>query len=572
MLKKSKPVLMRYFAALFLAATLLAGQTLPILFTGNRVLSERELYGAIGLELPYFFEFWKASPKVDPTKVVNLVASLKDYCRYKGFYDARIIQSRKDDTVIIHVQENAPVTVADLSTINVPPKAAGKITLRKGERFDASEFAASKKALKVYYDEQGFCNATMTPRAWVDKELKQAYIVFDVDPGKRCRFGPVTIEPPDTVDSKIIRSFLRFKEGEPYSLEKIRQSYTLLYANEGLMHASIDTSGRKADTVPVGVRADTYTQPVELKTGAGYSSDEGLALMLGAKHRNLLGNLRSLNFEARYTQIKKSAGLYFGMPLANRNRFESSVVFTNETFDGYKERRVSETLQMIQHDYPLTFKEKLFFDQIRTYESSDPEAFPPGPLFLTSPIFSIGYDTRDKLLEPSEGHFLGSEFSGSLYSFLSDATYYKIILRAGKIWSIPLGIVALKVEGGAIEELEGRLPPSYRFYGGGMNSNRAYQYRQLGPKNRYGDPTGFNSYNQLTLEYRFEISGPLRGVLFNDTTFIGTEESPNYQKVYTAVGPGIRYQTPIGPLAIDLGVDPQDTTRYALHFHIGELF
>jgi translocation and assembly module TamA len=105
-----------------------------------------------------------------------------------------------------------------------------------------------------------------------------------------------------------------------------------------------------------------------------------------------------------------------------------------------------------------------------------------------------------------------------------------------------------------------------------MNSNRAYAYRTLGPKNAQGDPTGFKSLAEATAEYRFPIFGDLRGVVFNDVTLIGQDYLPDQNKPYIAVGTGLRYKTPIGPFAIDVAIDIKDTSQYAVHFHIGELF
>jgi outer membrane translocation and assembly module TamA len=77
----------------------------------------------------------------------------------------------------------------------------------------------------------------------------------------------------------------------------------------------------------------------------------------------------------------------------------------------------------------------------------------------------------------------------------------------------------------------------------------------------------------MTAEYRFAISGNFRGVVFNDTTFIGEKEIPDQKNGYYSLGAGIRYVTPIGPIAFDIGFDAQNPKeQYAFHFHIGELF
>jgi translocation and assembly module TamA len=74
------------------------------------------------------------------------------------------------------------------------------------------------------------------------------------------------------------------------------------------------------------------------------------------------------------------------------------------------------------------------------------------------------------------------------------------------------------------------------------------------------------------LEYRFPVYDDFRGVLFTDLTYGGNNYLPDYSLPYLGIGAGIRYVTPVGPIAIDVGVDPGDISQYALHFRIGELF
>jgi outer membrane translocation and assembly module TamA len=105
-----------------------------------------------------------------------------------------------------------------------------------------------------------------------------------------------------------------------------------------------------------------------------------------------------------------------------------------------------------------------------------------------------------------------------------------------------------------------------------MNSNRAHTYRNLGPKDYLGNPLGFNTLLEGSVEYRFPIYSQIRGVLFSDLTIGSNNYIPDYSQPYWAVGTGLRYVTPIGPIALDVGVDPDDTTQYAIHFRVGELF
>jgi len=78
---------------------------------------------------------------------------------------------------------------------------------------------------------------------------------------------------------------------------------------------------------------------------------------------------------------------------------------------------------------------------------------------------------------------------------------------------------------------------------------------------------------ETTIEYRYPIYNNFKGVIFNDNTFIADSPVNNYNGGYYSLGVGIRYETPIGPLAFDIGFDVNDPQEnYAFQFRIGEVF
>jgi len=563
---KSIVILLLFFT------TILSSKPLPLFFEGNQYLNERDLYSAIGLYKPYFYEFWKDEPAVDPKTLKVLAGTVKNFYRMNGFFHTDVSYLESNTTVTIVVSENLPIYIGDISIIS-ERNISTRIPFSVGDIFDAQAFSDSKNAIKLYYADFGYCNADLNAKSWVDIETNYAYLLYEVKPNDLCYFGPIAIVTPESIEPRVINSFLNFEEGDIYSPDRIRQSYNNLYGQEGIAKAIIDTSQKDAAVVPVNITVTEYTDLMRFTGGGGYSSDEGITLLAGIKHRNFFGNLKTLSLDARYTEIKQTLKSNFDMPLSNRNTFGAEAALENERFDGFKERHIYETLYLKQNRVPNNYQESLLFDHIQTYDSSNQNTFPDGTLFIISPKLQWNYDVRDKILDPSRGYFLRTELMGSVHSEISDASYYKLFLSGGYIYPLETSIAALRVNVGSLRVYEGRIPASYRFFAGGMNSNRAYGYRQLGPKDTNGDPTGSDSMMETTLEYRFPISGKFRGVVFNDNTFIGNSYHPDYEQGYYSAGIGIRYLTPIGPLAIDFGFDISDPTQeFALHFHVGELF
>ncbi len=557
---------------LILLTSLLYGDLLPVLFQGNTQISERALYEALNLHKPYLYEFWKKEPTVNPDTLVLLSETIKNFYRSKGFFHTTVTYSTDESHIRFFIQEGLPIRVADITMASMLDIRL-LVPFEKGDIFDSTQFDESKKAVRLLYADKGYCNTKVEAKAWVDIETDSAYLAYDVIPNSLCHFGPVNLEPSEHIDEKIIRSFLYIEEGEPFSPGDIRRSYQSLYGQEGISKAIIDTGTQNSTVSPVKVTVTANEKPIRFQTGIGASSDEGLMFSLGVKHRNLFGNLKTLGISTRITEIKKTVKSNFDMPLENRNATGAEIGLENERFIGFKEEHLFGSIYLKQRDIPHLFQESLVFDHSITYDSEDTVVFPEGKLFVLSPKLQWDYDTRDNLLDPTQGYFLRSELMGSLQSDISDASYYKYLLSGGYIIPLSPSILALKVDLGSLRLYDGDIPASYRFYTGGMHSNRAYGYRELGPTNSQGDPLGSDSVLETTAEYRFSIYGNFRGVVFNDNTFIGNSYYPDYDQGYYSAGLGLRYSTPVGPIAIDFGFDIEDPTeQYALHFHIGELF
>lgn len=564
---------MRYGIVMMLFCTVLLSTPLPITFSGNEKIASDKLYDVLGLRKPYGIEVWEDQPAIEPIAISQSVSALNSFYRSKGFYHARITSESNEKGIIFNIQENNPILIGDIqinSLLNIKPD----ISLHTDGLFDQEAFSESKSAIKKRYGEAGYCNAQFNTKAWVDIETDRAYLLFEATPGEPCKFGSISVESTPNIDGNLTASMLRFEEGDPYSVEAIRLSYEALYAQEGISRVVINDNERNGSIVPITLNIEEAERPIRYTAGLGYSSDQGIAAQTGLKHRNFFGNLKTLSLDVRYSEIKQEASASFGLPLQNRGLLGADIGYKNEIFDGYKTESTYQKLTAKYQDTPASAMMGFLFDQVKTYESKDTSTFPNNKLSLISPIGELNYDKRDKPLEPTKGYWLNANFMGSLYTpQLSDATYFKSLLSGAYITSIDEHVFGAKLKWGTLRLYDGTVPSSYRFYAGGMNSNRAYTYRNLGPKNSSGDPVGFSSLVEGTLEYRFPIYQEFRGVLFSDMTFASERIIPDYAKEgYLGVGAGLRYVTPIGPIAIDFGFDPEDTAQYAIHFRIGELF
>ena len=89
---------------------------------------------------------------------------------------------------------------------------------------------------------------------------------------------------------------------------------------------------------------------------------------------------------------------------------------------------------------------------------------------------------------------------------------------------------------------------------------------------------------EVSTEIRFAIRGKLSGVAFIDGGNVWREAwDVQPSDLRWAAGPGLRYDTPIGPMRVDIGVQLNpieglviegnpETRKWRVHFSIGQAF
>lgn len=562
---------MRRLLIILFSFSLLFSSPLPLHFQGNKNIDSRTLYDTLGLRLPYAIEVWEDTPVLDSIAISQSVIALSSYYRARGYFDAKVRVQETNASITLLITENEPITIADIK-INSILKLDKAVTVKTNDLFDQENFSVSKTNIKKRYGDQGYCNAQFNSKAWVDIQTHKAYLLFEATPNDPCTFGAINVASTPNIDQKLTSSMLRFAEGDPYDLSAIQQSYEALYAQEAISRVTINDNNHNGSIVPVTVGIEEIEKPIRFTAGLGYSSDQGIGALAGIKHRNFFGNLKTLSLDTRYSQIKHEASGTLSVPLENRASIHGEVGYVDQLFDGYRSQSVFEKLTLKYQDIPSSSLVGLLFNEETTYESVNIADFPNNHLFILSPLGEINIDTRDKPLDPQKGYWVNAKVQGSLLNAYSDATYFKTLLSGAYLESIGDHVIGARLKWGTLRTYEGQIPPSYRFYAGGMNSNRAYTYRDLGPKDIYGNSLGFSSLLEGSIEYRFPIYNAFRGVLFSDLTFGSNGYIPDYSLPYWAAGIGLRYVTPIGPIALDIGVDPADPAQYAIHFRVGELF
>ena len=167
---------------------------------------------------------------------------------------------------------------------------------------------------------------------------------------------------------------------------------------------------------------------------------------------------------------------------------------------------------------------------------------------------SIVRDSRDNVFNPSEGSV--NSFEIQLAGLGGDNRYYRTIGNSTWYFALP-GEMTGFVRGrfGFGDGYGGKdLPPSERFFLGGVTTMRGFEFRDIGPEDEVGNPLGGTSFVQFNIEIGRSLGSVLRVVVFIDAGNVYDSDNDfDIGSLRRSAGLGIRIVTPIGPIRLDYG-------------------
>ena len=111
------------------------------------------------------------------------------------------------------------------------------------------------------------------------------------------------------------------------------------------------------------------------------------------------------------------------------------------------------------------------------------------------------------------------------------------------------------------------MPPDLRFFAGGDRSVRGYKYESISPEDENGDLTGAEKLITASVEYQYRVTGDWWGAVFFD---IGQAVHDfDDQDLKKGVGLGVRWNSPLGPIKLDIATPVGDPSESGVQFYIG---
>jgi outer membrane protein insertion porin family len=198
---------------------------------------------------------------------------------------------------------------------------------------------------------------------------------------------------------------------------------------------------------------------------------------------------------------------------------------------------------------------------------------------LRTLALSLIYDTRDNLFNSTTGVYLEwtNEMAGS---FLKGTdTFARSIGRAKYFHRLTAStLLAHSLEVGWMDVFGSsrEIPLNERFFAGGPNSLRGFEYRLVGPLDDNDYPLGGRFKTVLNMELRQGLYKWIGAVLFADMGNVWREMGlAHLDDIRFSPGIGLRLNTPLGIFRCDYGVnvDPKrDEASGRVVFNMGQAF
>lgn len=559
----------------------------------------------------------------------------------RGFPDAKVesfdlaLNDRQDQIAItLVINEGAPIIVDEVrfTGFDVLPqrrlnrmKRSAPLKVR-APRDRAALQMTRERALDGLRD-FGYPYAVVRTRETPAADPRHVVIAYEATPGQRARFGDIDVTGNSSVSDDVVLRHLTFHPGDLFRLGQIQESQRRLYSLELFQFVNVEraedppgTAGAspeepQPESVPVRVTV-SETKHRKLNFGVGYGSEEKARTDVNWRHVNFFGGARTAGIEARYSSLDRGVRLNFQQPYVFSPRMMLSAsgeawhtaepAFTLDT-SGVRltlQRRFSmggpistsrlvSTLSvgLVYSRESYSISNELLADLSRRDEiialKLDPRTG-AGQGLLSALTFDYSRNTTGNLLNARRGYLANVHYEEGGKLLQGDYDYREVTLEGRHYLPLFRRIVwANKLKVGGITgtgDPRNLVPFFKRYFLGGSSSLRGWGRFQVSPLSGSGLPLGGYSMLEASSELRVPVWRSLSLVLFGDAGNAWPQEwriKPG--DLHYDVGPGLRYQTPIGPVRFDLGyqINPIEgllvqgkpqPRRYRMHFSIGQAF
>ncbi|MFH1082251.1 MAG: outer membrane protein assembly factor BamA [Pseudomonadota bacterium] len=571
-----------------------------IQFVGNKHFDNDQLKKIMETSEKWFLSWITKAGILDKKKLEFDVHKITAFYHNHGFIKAKVVDPKiiyddkiKGLIVTIDIVEGHRYGVDKVAIqgdlIEPADELLKKVRIGKEEAFNREVVRRDILALRDVYADHGYAYAEVRPIVKEDDEKYLADITYDISKGHKVRFERITVSGNTVTRDKVIRRELKVIEGEHFSGKRLKRSTENLNRLGFFEDVQMETKkGSRDDLMKLDVKVKERGTRT-FSVGAGYSSAYSAFVMFQIADENFLGYGQKLQATARIGGKNTEFDIRFLEPwlFDTRLSFGADLYKWDQEYEDYSRDALGVALNF---GYPLDIIDdysrallRYDFDNSRIYDVQATQ----GPLYdmkgrnvTSSATLTLKRDSRDKLWNTSRGSI--NEISFQYAGIGGDEEFNKYMARTA--WFFPLfweTVFMVQGRWGYIQD-EGKLSVFQKFFLGGINTIRGFDYQSISPVDQYGNKVGGTGMMNYNVEYSFPVlkEQGVTGLVFFDTGNVSDPDYPDYSSPWSfsgmkkSAGVGVRWYSPVGPLRLEYGfnLDRQgDESPGKFEFSVGGL-
>lgn len=575
-------------------------------FIGNRAFSDGALRDEITTSESAFWRILSTTDTYDPDRLTFDRELLRRFYLSEGYADFRVVSAvaeltpdREDFIITFTLDEGERYGFGTIDLTTTLRKLDPKILkddleTEEGDWYDASAIQESVDNLTEELGKLGYAFVDVRPKTDRDRQARKVNLTYDIQEGPKVYVERIDIQGNVRTLDKVIRREFRLVEGDAFNSAKLRRSRQRIQ-QLGFFRKVDVTNDPGATSDKTVVTVEVEEQPTgNLSFGAGFSTTSGPLGNVGLRERNLLGRGQDLRLSFTLSAQNSSLNLSFTEPyFLDRSLaagFDLFRLTANQDESSFDEQRLGGSLrggydlfENVRQVWRYTLQQEKIsnVDSDASLVVQDDE----GTRVQSSISQELILDTRDSRFDPHEGYSirLSTEFAG----LGGNVKFFKVTLGGGYYIPITESVtLGFRAEGGNVFGVGQDTRVSDRFFIG-PDSLRGFEFAGVGPRDlQTDDALGGKRFYAGTVELNFPLGLPeefqIRGRFFGDAgaawkvddvpDAVTVEDSSSPR---VAVGAGVSWISPFGPVLIDVGfplIDKDFDEREMLRFSFGTRF
>jgi outer membrane protein insertion porin family len=550
-----------------------------IRFEGNSVFSDAELRERVKVRAAGFPGFLTHGLLSDQL-VETDVQTIQNMYRRVG-YEAAFVEAHRMDSanhqidLVFEIFENQryPVESIMISGNSELPESELRplIRFKEGDFYSPEQTGDARTALMAHYYSQGFPDVHVEATADRDPETGARRINYQISEGRRFRVGSLYVTGNTRTAEKLIKRASGLKEYEFFNPEDILQAQQKLYATGLFTHVDVVPLDRDSGDLRTILVQVEEAKAIVVTPGIGVRDDTGPRVTLDISHNNILGGDRALGLRLRFGINERLV----------QTTYREPRLFNRESLDGFGTLTVERTehrqFQAKRLELALQIRKRVTGTTnvvtTASYQRVDLKDFKysaagrrlpdlEGVIYIAKIGASLISDHRDNAVDPKRGLFNTSTLQFADKAWGSEVNFVSLAHQSS--FFKPAGIGTLAVSSRIGWKLpygeDDELPITERYFAGGSTTLRGFGLDEAGP------PGGGQLLTLANLEYRIAFKklsiGELGGALFYDTGNVFERPGDfSVRELTHSVGPGLRFQTPLGPVRFDIGFNLRPKLR-----------